>query len=73
MSPVFLVALFTAVLAFVFYANLSEEVPRMCALGIVILCFILDLVLAPWPIQAMVLLTVLIGSKKLMPSSSTRS
>jgi hypothetical protein len=73
MSPVFLVALFTAVLAFTLYANLSEEVPRMCALGIVILCFVLDLILAPWPIQAMVLLAVLLGSKKLMPSIGTRS
>jgi hypothetical protein len=70
MSPVFLVAFLTAILAFVLYANLSEEVPRMCALGIVILCFVLDLVLAPWPIQAIVLLAVLFGSKKLMPSDA---
>ena len=72
MPTVFLIALFTAVLAFVLYANLSEEVPRLFALGIVILCFLLDLVLAPWPIQAIVLLTVLVGSKKLMPSASAR-
>lgn len=70
MSPVFLVALLTAILAFALYANLSEEVPRMCALGIVVLCFVLDLVLAPWPIQAIVLLAVLVGSKKLMPSDA---
>jgi hypothetical protein len=30
----------------------------------------LDLVLAPWPIQAIVLLAVLFGSKKLMPSDA---
>ena len=72
MSTVFFVALLTAILAFVLYANLSEEVPRLFALGIVILCFLLDLILAPWPVQAIVLLTVLVGSKKLMPSSSAR-
>jgi len=70
MSLPFLVSLATAVVALVLYANMSEEVPRMCALGIVAICFVLDLVLAPWPIQALILLFVLVRGKKSLPSSA---
>ncbi|MBE9041563.1 hypothetical protein IQ235_12310 [Oscillatoriales cyanobacterium LEGE 11467] len=66
MSPLFAIALISALVAAYLYLNLSEEVPRMCALGIVAICFVLDLVLAPWPIQLVILTLVLVVPRKLM-------
>ena len=66
MSPLFVIALITALVSAYLYLNLSEEVPRMCALGIVALSFVLDLILAPWPIQLAILTLVLIVPRKLI-------
>jgi len=64
----FIASFVMAAIAFCVYANLSDEVPRLFTLGIVLICFILDLILAPWPVQLLALCLVLAGSQKLMPS-----
>jgi hypothetical protein len=72
MSLVFVVSLMTALVAGYIYLNVAEEVPRISALGIAILCFILDLILAPWPVQLIVLTLVLALPRKLLTSTSDK-
>jgi hypothetical protein len=72
MSSVFVVSLITALIAGYIYLNVTEEVPRISALGISILCFILDLILAPWPVQLIVLTLVLTLPRKFLASTSDR-
>ncbi|MGC9504535.1 MAG: hypothetical protein ACP5D4_12475 [Baaleninema sp.] len=67
MSPIFIISIVTALIAGYLYVNLSEEIPRIFALGIVALCFILDIALAPWPVQLLILGLVLAGSRTLSP------
>ena len=72
MSSVFVVSLITAIVAGYIYLNVTEEVPRISALGLAVLCFILDLILAPWPVQLIVLTLVLILPRKFLTSTSDR-
>lgn len=72
MSSVFVISLITAIIAGYIYLNVTEEVPRISALGIAILCFILDLILAPWPVQLIVLTLVLTVPRKWLASTSDR-
>ncbi|MGB3238850.1 MAG: hypothetical protein WBB29_11170 [Geitlerinemataceae cyanobacterium] len=72
MSSVFVVALITAIVAGYIYLNVTEEVPRISALGIAALCFILDLILAPWPVQLIVLTLVLTVPRRFLASTSDR-
>lgn len=63
MSSLFVISLFTAVGAAFVYLSASGEIPRIMALTIVALCFVLDLVLAPWPIQMLILILVLFTTR----------
>lgn len=72
MSSVFVVSLIAALIAGYLYFNITEEVPRISAFCIATLCFILDLILAPLPVQLIVLTLVLIVPRKLLASTSDR-
>ncbi|RMG06518.1 MAG: hypothetical protein D6728_18540 [Cyanobacteria bacterium J055] len=72
MSSVFVIALITAIIAGYIYLNVTDELPRISALGIATLCFVLDLILAPWPVQLIVLTLVLTVPNKLLASTSDK-
>ncbi|HIK32887.1 MAG TPA: hypothetical protein IGS17_01575 [Oscillatoriales cyanobacterium M59_W2019_021] len=72
MSSVFVIALITAIIAGYIYLNVTDEIPRISALGIATLCFVLDLILAPWPVQLIVLTLVLTVPNKLLASTSDK-
>ncbi len=63
MFAICLISLFTAIGAGYFYLHVSEEVPRILALAIVAVSFFLELVLAPWPIQLLIVIVVLITTR----------
>lgn len=63
MSSLFFISLFTALGAAFVYLSASGEIPRIMALTIVAICFVLDLVLAPWPIQLLILMLVLFSTR----------
>ncbi|MDY6939039.1 MAG: hypothetical protein SWY16_15385 [Cyanobacteriota bacterium] len=70
MSPLFIIAFIVATIAAYLYLNLSEEVPRIFALCIVAICFVLDLIVAPLPIQLTIFTLTLIVPRKLMAPNS---
>jgi hypothetical protein len=72
MSSLLLISLLTALGAAYFYLNVSEEIPRIMALTIVAICFILDLALAPWPIQLLILMLVLIATRNVSVPNQRR-
>lgn len=72
MSSVFVISFLTAIVAGYIYLNVTDEIPRISALGIAALCFVLDLILAPWPVQSIVLTLVLIVPNKLLASTSDK-
>ncbi|MBP0000141.1 MAG: hypothetical protein J7641_14285 [Cyanobacteria bacterium SID2] len=67
MSPIVIISVVTALIAVYLYLNLSDEIPRLFALGIAAMCFVLDIALAPWPVQLLILGLVLAGSRTLSP------
>jgi chromate transport protein ChrA len=54
MSTQILLALGIATIASSLYRMLSEEVPRMMAAIVAIVCFLICLVLAPFPVQLLI-------------------
>lgn len=72
MSSVLVISFLTAIVAGYIYLNVTDEIPRISALGIATLCFILDLILAPWPVQLIVLTLVLTVSNQLLASTSEK-
>ena len=72
MSSVLVISFLTAIVAGYIYLNVTDEIPRISALGIAALCFILDLILAPWPVQLIVLTLVLTVSNQLLASTSDK-
>jgi hypothetical protein len=65
MFTVLVVSLLTAIGAAFFYLNASGEIPRIMSLILVLICFLLDIVLAPWPIQFLILIVVLISTRNI--------
>ena len=63
MSSLFIISLVTALIALYLYLNLSEEIPRIFALAIVAICFVLDLIVAPWPVQLSILIGILVTTR----------
>lgn len=72
MSSVFIISLITALIAGYLYLNITEEVPRISAFCIATLCFILDLILAPLPVQLIVLTLAIVVPGQLLASTSDR-
>lgn len=59
MSTQILLALAIATIASSLYLMLSEEVPRMMAAIVAIVCFLICLVLAPLPVQLLIFCCIL--------------
>jgi len=63
MFPIFLVL--TALIAANFYFKASEELPQILALTVVAICLFLALTIAPWEVQLLTIVLVLLASRKL--------
>ncbi|WP_071516558.1 hypothetical protein [Geitlerinema sp. PCC 9228] len=59
MFPLFLIPVFIAAVAVCLYACIAEEIYRILALCICLLCTAIGLILAPWQIQGTVLVLAL--------------
>ncbi len=63
----------TALGAACLYLNASGEIIRILALLMVAVCAIVDLVLAPWPIQFVILIIILLLPRNLSLPSTRRT
>lgn len=64
MASFFLIALiFLSAVAL--YLKTTEEIPQILALAAIWACCIFALVLAPWELQLILLLSILIGTRKI--------
>jgi hypothetical protein len=69
MFGLFLITLVTGLAAACFYLNTSEEVPKIMAIAILAICFCFDIIVAPWQIQFLLLIAVLVSTRNVsMPS-----
>lgn len=59
MSPISLMLLVTAIGSIFISLRVSDELPRLLAIGSAIFCSILGFALAPWPIQLLIFLMIL--------------
>ncbi|HIK28966.1 MAG TPA: hypothetical protein IGR89_13010 [Oscillatoriaceae cyanobacterium M7585_C2015_266] len=66
------ISFLTALGAAYFYLNASGEIIRILALLIVTICALIDLVIAPWPIQFVILIIILFWPRNLSLPSNRR-
>ncbi len=66
MSILSFVTLLAAVGSGCLYLNVSGEIARIMTLTILAICFVLLLVLAPWPVQLSILFLLLFATRKVV-------
>ncbi len=66
MSILSFVTLLAAVGSGCLYLNASGEIARIMTLTILAICFVLLLVLAPWPVQLSILFLLLFATRKIV-------
>lgn len=71
MGLVFLIPLTTGLVAGYIFKNSADEMAYLMG-AVTIICLILTLVLAPWQIQLLVLILVLITTKRLLLQNEYR-
>lgn len=71
MSSLFIISLALTLVAAYFYLNISEEATRLMALIIAAICFILNLIMAFWTIQLLILILILFSNIKDLPTTLT--
>lgn len=70
MFSTLVISFMTALGAAYLYLNASGEIIRILALLIVTVCALLDLIIAPWPIQFVILIIILLAPRNLsLPST----
>jgi sensor domain CHASE-containing protein len=65
MSLIFLIPLVAAIGAAYAYTISSRELPILLAASVAIICLVLSLILAPWQVQLLLLLGILVKTRNL--------